>query len=202
MYRNSLALLFAIAATGCGDDGNTGGGAAGAGGAPATGGAGGEAEGGDTQGGDAQGGEAQGGEAQGGEAQGGAGQGGDGGSTSCEPPEGGVWATFGVVDDVYRAHITNPNGIQQALDLWAGTSKAAIPNGALVCASASFNCGWGFHQDPATIEFAELTIEVCDGTPSYVDANCGDFGAQYCPWSATLSELRDCRTDPLCPIVP
>lgn len=192
MYRVFASFLFTIAATGCGDDGNPVGGSAAAGGAPANGGSGGEARGGDTQGG----------EAQGGEAQGGAGQGGEGGSASCEPPEGGVWATFDVVDDVYRAHITNPNGVQQALDLWAGTSKAAIPNGALVCASASFNCGWGFHQDPATIEFAEATIEVCDGTPSYVDANCGDFGAQYCPWSAVLSELRDCRSDPLCPLVP
>ncbi len=120
---------------------------------------------------------------------------------TCTPPNDGLWATFDVVGEVYRANITNPTGITQAIDLWTGKSTTAIPNGTLICSPAPYNCGWDFHQDPATIQFADFTIEVCDGTPSYVDANCSSFGNQYCPWSAKLTELRDCRTDKSCPLV-
>lgn len=131
------------------------------------------------------------------------GTGGSGGSSACDlPTGGGVLAIFDVVGQPYRVHITNPTGIDGAIALWKGESMANIPNGELVCEAAAYNCDWTFHVDPATVTFAELTIEVCDGTPSYVEENCADFGAQYCPWSAQLTELLDCRTDPACPVMP
>ena len=132
---------------------------------------------------------------------GGAGPGGSGGG-SCAPPSDGLYATFDVEGETFSSQITSPTGVDEALALWAGASTAKIPNGALVCSPAPFNCPWSFHQDPATIEFADVTTEVCDGKPSYVDAHCTAFGARYCPWSAKLVELRDCRTDPACPPVP
>jgi len=114
-----------------------------------------------------------------------------------------VYATFRVAgSEIYYASITSVGGIDQAIALWHGQSIANIPNGALVCEAVPWNCPWSFHQDPASIQFAEMTIEVCDGTPSYVDQNCAGFGGQYCPWSTELIELRDCRADPSCPVVP
>lgn len=116
-------------------------------------------------------------------------------------PDSGVLARFEVTGQFFNVWITDPTGVSSAIDLWQGRSTASIPNGALVCEPADYNCGYGWHLDPAQIQFADFTIEVCDGTPSYVDANCSTFGANYCPWSAVLVGLWDCRT-PGCPAVP
>ena len=123
---------------------------------------------------------------------------------ACSPlPATGVYATFRVVSDVFYASITNPTGIDQALALWAGKSQAKIPVGQLECSNGTYNCGWTWRMSPATITFAEITIEVCDATPSYVQGNCASFpNGSYCPWSAELIELRDCRTQASCPVVP
>ena len=126
----------------------------------------------------------------------------DAGACSALPSVG-LYATFRVVNDVFRASITNPTGITQALALWSGQSQAKIPVGQLDCASGAFNCGWTWSVNPSSITFAELTIEVCDATPSYVQGNCASFpNGTYCPWSAELIELRDCRTQASCPAVP
>jgi hypothetical protein len=118
-------------------------------------------------------------------------------------PTAGVYATFRVVSDVFHASITNPSGIDQALALWHGQSQAKIPVGQLECNNGTYNCGWTWRMSPASITFAEVTIEVCDATPSYVQGNCASFpNATYCPWSAELIELRDCRTQTSCPAVP
>jgi hypothetical protein len=46
-------------------------------------------------------------------------------------------------------------------------------------------------MDPQNITMAELTIEVCDGLPSYVEAALPDWlGTQYCPWAARLVGLE------------
>ncbi len=180
-----LSMSLAILSAACDDDGGGGPGGSTTTGAGGSGGSGGDGSGG----------------AGGSGGSGGAG----GGSAECDAlPGDGVYATFLVIgEQTYRASITNPNGIQQALDLWAGQSTAAIPNGALVCQPQPWNCGWSWHQDPATIEFADLTIELCDGTPQMVEDDCAGFGGgQFCPWSAELVELRDCRSDPSCPVVP
>ncbi len=131
------------------------------------------------------------------------GSGNDGASACGVLPTGGLYATFAVGADVFHASITNASGIANALALWHGTSTAAIPSAPLICTPAAWNCPWHWHMDPAMLDFADTTIEVCDGTPSYVDANCATFGGgQYCPWSAKLTGLQDCRTDPSCPDVP
>jgi hypothetical protein len=43
---------------------------------------------------------------------------------------------------------------------------------------------------------AEVTIELCDGVPSYAEAHLDDRIATvgyFCPWSAELVDLRDYR---------
>lgn len=117
--------------------------------------------------------------------------------------DGGLYATFMVYEEEYHASIKSAEGMQQARDLWAGNSSATIPNGRLVCRDAPWNSPWSFYQDPHDLHFAEVTIEVCDGTPSYVSDNCRGFGGgRFCPWGAQMTELRDCTTDPACPPVP
>jgi inhibitor of cysteine peptidase len=104
---------------------------------------------------------------------------------------GGVLATFEVVGEQFRVWVTNPQAVQQILDLAAGSSSANIPNGRILRGpgTADHNLPWGWHLDPEEIEMAEVTIEVCDGTPSYVEENLDEFVetiGRYCPWSARL----------------
>jgi len=117
-------------------------------------------------------------------------------------PTAGVYATFTVGSDTFHVAITNRTGIDAAIALWKGTAKANIPTGDLLCQQASWNCPWHWQLDPATVDFAEVTTEVCDGRPSDIESGCKSFGGgRYCPWSAQLTELRDCRTDATCPAI-
>jgi hypothetical protein len=51
------------------------------------------------------------------------------------------------------------------------------------------NTGYSWHIDPATFEWAELTMEVCDGRPSYVED--GTLTSDiFCPWSAEVVSVE------------
>ncbi|MEJ2212196.1 MAG: hypothetical protein P8129_24670, partial [Anaerolineae bacterium] len=113
-----------------------------------------------------------------------------------EPPgdgelSGGVLATFDVNGEEFRVWVTNPGTIQQLLDLASGEGGANIPNGRIQRGPglADHNLPWSWHLDPQDIEMAEMTAEVCDGTPSYVEEHLDEFVdtvGRYCPWSARL----------------
>ena len=117
-----------------------------------------------------------------------------------EPSElsGGILATFQVVDEEFRVWVTNPDTIQQILDLQRGISSANIPNGRILRGpgQADHNEPWSWHLDPEQIEMAEITVEVCDGAPSSVEEELDYFVetvGQYCPWSARLVAVEDYR---------
>jgi hypothetical protein len=64
-----------------------------------------------------------------------------------------------------------------------------FPSGPLLTGSGGFNDPWTWHLDPAQSRMVEAAIEVCDGTPSYVESHKPDF-PQYCPWSARIVARR------------
>ena len=93
--------------------------------------------------------------------------------------------TFKVVDEQYRVLVVDPNNVAIVEDLLAGRDAPHIPNGVVVRGDPSVNTGWSWHIDPATLEFADATAEVCDGKPSYVEAGT-ITGNRFCPWSAKV----------------
>jgi hypothetical protein len=110
----------------------------------------------------------------------------------------GVLATFEVNGQQFKAWITNPETIDQVLALRDGTSMANIPNGVLRegPGEGGHNAPWNWHLDPEEIAMAEITIEVCDGEPSYVEEHLDEFietVGSYCPWSAELIGVEDLR---------
>jgi hypothetical protein len=112
--------------------------------------------------------------------------------------EGGVLATFEVVNDMFSVWVTNETTIQQLFDLWAGASSANIPNGRILRGpgEGGHNEPWSWHLDPEDITMAEVTIELCDGTPLLVEEDLDywvDTVSYYCPWSAELVRLLDFR---------
>ena len=97
-----------------------------------------------------------------------------------------VVATFEVAgDETYKVELATPELIEHAQQLLAGEQVAAIPNGTVVRDDPGVNEPWSWHIDPATLEFADMTIEVCDGIPSYVEDGTVTSD-QYCPWSAKI----------------
>ena len=52
------------------------------------------------------------------------------------------------------------------------------------------NTGWSWHLEE--VEFAESTIELCDGHPSDVERQGTAFGGgRFCPWSAMVIRIED-----------
>jgi hypothetical protein len=104
---------------------------------------------------------------------------------SASPQSSGpVVVTFEVVDERFRALLTDPADVDIARRLLAGEDAPSIPNGRVV-RETGVNEGYGWSLDPNDIEFADVTVEACDGLPSDVEAGTIS-GDRYCPWSATV----------------
>jgi hypothetical protein len=105
------------------------------------------------------------------------------GSTSPQST-GPVVVTFEVVDERFRALLTDRADVDIARRLLAGEDAPSIPNGRVV-REAGVNTGFSWSLDPDDIEFTDVTVEGCDGLPSDVEAETIS-GDRYCPWSATV----------------
>jgi len=107
-----------------------------------------------------------------------------------EPAPSGVVVTFQVVDEEFRVRLTDPDDIAIARQLLAGEEAPSIPNGVVVRGETDVNTGYSWHIDPATVEFADVTVEVCDGLPSDVES--GTITSdRYCPWAAQVIDIAE-----------
>jgi uncharacterized protein DUF6438 len=106
------------------------------------------------------------------------------GSATSSPEERGVIVTFRVADsEQYKIRLTDPTDIEIARKLLDGNEAPPIPNGVVVRVSSDVNVGYSWHIDPDTVEFVNVTTEVCDGLPSDVEKGL-ITSDRYCPWSA------------------
>ena len=97
-------------------------------------------------------------------------------------------ATFQVAgDQTYKIELITPALVKHAEELLKGEQVAAIPLGRVV-RTPGINKPWSWHIDPKTLEFADVTIEVCDGLPSYVEDHTVT-SPDYCPWSAKVIKI-------------
>jgi hypothetical protein len=121
-------------------------------------------------------------------------------------PVGGLVATFKQQNKYYWIAVSNQSGIDDAINHWQSGRHASIPGGVLVCQRVAWNCGWSWYEDPQTVRIQDVSVEICDGGPPLSESACVAFAQNslgfFCPWTATMVELRDCRTDPNCPIMP
>ena len=106
------------------------------------------------------------------------------GTGSEEPAP--VVATFEVAgSEQYKIELITPELVEHAVGLLNGEDLEAIPLGTVVRDDPGVNAPWSWHIDPATLEFAFVTTEVCDGLPSYVEDEIVTSD-QFCPWSAKV----------------
>jgi hypothetical protein len=104
------------------------------------------------------------------------------------PASGAIIATFEVEGERYRILLTDPEDIEIAQRLLAGEEAPNIPNGLIVRGDPGVNTGYSWHIDPDSVEFADMTMELCDGIPSFVEDGTLE-GDRYCPWDAKVVEL-------------
>ncbi|CAN5625520.1 hypothetical protein BH23CHL7_BH23CHL7_19040 [soil metagenome] len=93
--------------------------------------------------------------------------------------------TFDVGGEQFRVLVTEAELIAHAQALLAGGEEGRIPNGVIVRGESGVNEGWSWSIDPSSLEFADMTMEVCDGLPSHVED--GTLTTErYCPWGAVV----------------
>lgn len=101
----------------------------------------------------------------------------------------GVVVTFRVAEEQFRLLVTDADQIEHVRGLLAGGDDGRIPNGVIVRGETGVNEGWSWHIDPDSLEFADMTVEVCDGLPSHVED--GTLTSdRYCPWSARVIDVQ------------
>jgi len=90
----------------------------------------------------------------------------------------------------YSIELVTDELIAHVAELQAGGEEGRIPVGRIVRdGDGGVNAPWSWHIDPESLEFADATIEVCDGLPQFVED--GTLTSDvYCPWSATVVDLR------------
>lgn len=108
--------------------------------------------------------------------------------TSSTGPTVVTFEVAGYADETYKVELATPELIEHAKQLMAGEDVAGIPIGEVVRDAPSVNAPWSWHIDPATFEFAEVTTEVCDGLPSYVE-NDEVTSPYFCPWLVKVIDL-------------
>ena len=89
--------------------------------------------------------------------------------------------------------LTDPAKIEHARKILRGEENDKIHlYGTIIRRPAAYNPGWGFHMDPATINFFIAAIEVCDASMRYVEEHLDEAGgaflpgAIWCPWTSRL----------------
>ena len=89
----------------------------------------------------------------------------------------------------FRVRIEDPVQAAEAARLLATGENRNI-SGSLARGDGAFNEPYGWHLVPSTVHFADLTIEVCDGSPSDIDEDLDywvETVKQYCPWGVSVS---------------
>ena len=96
-----------------------------------------------------------------------------------------------LTQDVVRLEITNADGLQEAEALLgSGQERWAI--GTPRRGNGGFNAPWTWHLDPASISFAEITIEACQSAATAVADDLDywiGFG-QVCLWGKVEARER------------
>ena len=90
----------------------------------------------------------------------------------------------------FRVLISDTAVARQARQL-IGSNQSINLNGEIARGNGGFNAGYRWHLKPNTVEFADMTIEVCDGEPSFVEQNVDyfvDTVKRYCPWGIKVKK--------------
>ena len=92
----------------------------------------------------------------------------------------------------FRLRTSNP-ATASALDARRRAGTLGVVAGRIVRGDGGFNAPWSWHLDPLSIEVPQVSIELCDGRPSMVQADLDywvDTVGMYCPWAARVYDAQ------------
>jgi hypothetical protein len=99
--------------------------------------------------------------------------------------------------DAFVIALTDPAIVAEARALVSEQAPSKHVTGLVVAEAAPYNAPWSFHLDPASISFAEMSIEVCDAATNYVEEHLAEVGGaflpgrRWCPWSSrVIAEVK------------
>jgi hypothetical protein len=111
---------------------------------------------------------------------------------SNEPPHDFV---VQVNQEVFVLRLVDPKSVSLARSRVSGATPQGIISGKLADTDGGFNVdpnsqkSWSWHLIPETVNFPQLSMEVCDGRPSDVENNKQHWlidVKMYCPWQAKI----------------
>lgn len=109
--------------------------------------------------------------------------GGDDGPTA---PDGTRLFRVRVGADEFRMRLADPEAIRLAMENLEGRNNKH-PNGRIATGNGGLNAPWSWHFVPDTVRMVDISIELCDGSPSYVESHRADYLLSgYCPWGARV----------------
>ncbi len=88
----------------------------------------------------------------------------------------------------FKVLVRDPAKANELRQLMKGERIGHI-NGELRRGDGGFNKPWSWHLDPDTIEVVEVSIELCDGTPSFVESELDywlNVVKRFCPWGTRV----------------
>ncbi len=111
-----------------------------------------------------------------------------------------VLAFDGYPQDTLRIAITDTAAIRLAREYVTTKQGPRMPVGRIV-RGRGIDPRYPFHYEPASVRFADLAAEVCDGAPMRTDSAVLEFmrgatgeenptSATWCPWGAYPVEVR------------
>jgi hypothetical protein len=92
----------------------------------------------------------------------------------------------------FRLRTSNP-ATASALDARRRAGTLGVVAGRIVRGDGGFNAPWSWHLDPLSIDVPQVSIELCDGRPSMVQADLDywvDTVGMYCPWAARVYDAQ------------
>lgn len=106
----------------------------------------------------------------------------------------------GFPQDTLRIAITDTAAIRMAREYVTTKQGPRLPIGRIL-RGAGIDPRYPFHFEPASVQFADVAMEVCDGAPMRTDSAVVEFmrgatglanptSATWCPWAAYPIEVR------------
>ena len=101
----------------------------------------------------------------------------------------GQYFTVQVGNEQFVLFTTNEETIRLATENFQG-KNTRHPAGRISLSNGGFNSPYSWHFVPEGVQMVEVSVEVCDGKPSYVNQHLNDYLASgYCPWAGKIVKV-------------
>ena len=90
----------------------------------------------------------------------------------------------------FVVYVNTPEEVAQMRTEVSATPEDKQIVSGLVRRGKPYNPDWNFTMGPGSIVLGDVFIEVCDGSPFYVQRNRGEWlGERWCPWSSYVEKV-------------